>query len=516
VPARVPSPADQPLELVDLLTCGPPARRQALVARVGAVLQTLDATPPVPDAQSLTRALDRVLSTTQPDGIWLACAVITGQLPDEPEVRRVFRAGRLGAGPAELVSLLRDYGQLSASTWPSVEIVASRVVVDLHHTAHNFFTTGIQRVSREAARRWSAEHEIVFAAWTEKFRSYRRLTAEESASALSGIRPSGVPEPTTEPPAEEHDVIVPWKCIHIVPELPAEPDRARRYRAFAAFSGSSTGLVGYDCVPLTLGETSSLGMTLGFGYFLSAAAQVDRIAAISEGSAAEFEGWRTMLGGTGQRGPDIQAIPLGITGAAPSAVAIEEARRLVGIDSLPVVLVVGSHEPRKNHLSVLHAAERLWREGLLFSLTFVGGNAWKSAPFEGQVEELQRLNRPLQIIVGLSDDLLSAVYRTARFTVFPSIHEGFGLPIVESLAHGTPVITSDFGSMRENAQGGGALLIDPYDDRSLTDAMRQLLLDDPLHGRLAAEAARRSFRTWDQYASETWDYFVGGSIGGSA
>ncbi len=50
------------------------------------------------------------------------------------------------------------------------------------------------------------------------------------------------------------------------------------------------------------------------------------------------------------------------------------------IGSLPIVLAVGSHEPRKNHLAVLHAAELLWREGLLFTLTFVGGHSWKQRP----------------------------------------------------------------------------------------------------------------------------------------
>ena len=169
---------------------------------------------------------------------------------------------------------------------------------------------------------------------------------------------------------------------------------------------------------------------------------------------------------------------------------MRQARDLLGIGTLPIVLAVGSHEPRKNHLALLHAAELLWREGLLFNLVFVGGNSWNSAAFDAQVDTLRQANRPVQTILGLPDDLLWAAYRQAYCTVFPSLHEGFGLPVAESLASGTPVITSNFGSMRDLARHGGALLVDPRNDHDLTDALRQLLLDPALRDRLAAQAAR--------------------------
>jgi glycosyltransferase involved in cell wall biosynthesis len=189
---------------------------------------------------------------------------------------------------------------------------------------------------------------------------------------------------------------------------------------------------------------------------------------------------------------------------------MRQVRDLLGIGSLPVVLAVGSHEPRKNHLALLHAAEILWREGLSFNLALIGGNSWNHADFDAQVELLRQANRPVQTIIGLPDDLLWAAYRQAYCTVFPSLHEGFGLPVAESLASGTPVITSNFGSMRELARHGGALLIDPRHDQQLTDALRQLLVDQPLRDRLAAEAAHLPPRTWDDYAASSWAYLVDG------
>jgi glycosyltransferase involved in cell wall biosynthesis len=113
-------------------------------------------------------------------------------------------------------------------------------------------------------------------------------------------------------------------------------------------------------------------------------------------------------------------------------------------------------------------------------------------------------------LTGLSDVEISAAYQLARFSVFPSFSEGFGLPVAESLALGTPVITSDFGSMKEIADAGGALQIDPRDDHALAAAIEQLLANDELLEQLRLAAARRPRRTWDDYARETWELLVDG------
>jgi glycosyltransferase involved in cell wall biosynthesis len=268
-------------------------------------------------------------------------------------------------------------------------------------------------------------------------------------------------------------------------------------------------MIGVDCVPISSGDTSAFGMGAGFSLMLSAAAYLDRIATISAGAATEYRGWRTMLAGAGMRGPQIAPIRLAVQAGEPGAAALAEAAELMLPDDLPMVLVVGSHEPRKNHLAVLHATELLWRAGHRFSVTFVGGNAWSSEKFTARLMQLRRAGRPIQSISALSDDLLWAAYRLARCVVFPSLNEGYGLPVAESLASGTPVITSDFGSMREiAAAGGGALLVDPRSDAELTGAMRSLLTDDALHARLGAQASAFPTRSWDEYAAETWAYLT--------
>ena len=80
----------------------------------------------------------------------------------------------------------------------------------------------------------------------------------------------------------------------------------------------------------------------------------------------------------------------------------------------------------------------------------------------------------------------------------------------ESLVSGTPAITSNVGSMAEAAEGGGVLTVAPRDAAALAGAMRLLLTDDEEHRRLTKAAAARTFKTWDEYAAETWEHLTGG------
>lgn len=493
-----------PSSLAHLLEDRDSERTAAIARRIKQLLSALGSPVLTGDPPALLAALEECTEDLGPHEAWLALAVLTARLPDAATVQRVVRAARLDGALPAIYEAVRDTGILEATSWPEVELVTGHVLVDVHHTARNLPNTGITRVVRETARRWARAHEVIFVGWTDGYASYRRLSPIELERMLD----------RTEHPAAPmyrggESIIVPWKCTLLVAELPVEA-RTTPYQAFVMFSRSRTGLVGHDCVPLMASETTDAGLSAGFAHFLAAAAHVDRIATISVASGLEFRGWRAMLAGAGLSGPDIQTVPEPLHAPAPTDAALVEARRLLGMGSLPLVLSVGSHEPRKNHLALLHAAEVLWREGLLFNLVFVSGFSWNSANFDAQIESLRRANRPVQTILGLPDDLLWAAYRLAYCTVFASLHEGFGLPVAESLASGTPVITSDFGSMRELASHGGALLVDPRRDRSLTDALRRLLTDRTLRDRLAAEASQLPRRTWDDYAAELWDYLVEG------
>ncbi len=439
--------------------------------------------------------------------MWLALAVLSGELPDESGVRRACRIAELDGPLAALADVLIDHGPAATNgadpLYRPVEVVTGGVVVDHHHTSSAVFATGVQRVAREVARHWDRTRDIVLVGWTPGYTALHRLPP----SVLNGTKSD--PE-SDEPAAPLGNLVVPWRSTYVLPEIAGEAGRVDRFHALARYSGNQSAAIGFDCVPLTTGETAIEGMGGDFANYLTAVAQTQRVATISHAAAVEYGGWRTMLKGAGIDGPQIVPISLPIDRPPLDDEAVGFAREQLAVVGLPMVLVVGSHEPRKNHLAVLHAAELLWRDGLEFSLLLVGGNSWNSERFTATLHTLQSLGRPVHALRALSDALLWAAYATARCTLFPSLNEGFGLPVAESIASGTPVITSNFGSMREIAEGGGALLVDPRDDHDIARALRRLLTDDALHADLVRQARARPLRTWERYGDETWDYLVDG------
>lgn len=462
--------------------------------------------PPV-EVAGLLPALASVLEGAGPEEIWLALAVLTATLPDRTAVMRAFRAAKLDGAVPALSRALFASGQWASAEWPDVEVVAEATIVDIHHTSQFDVTTGIQRVVRETVRRWHRDHEPLLAGWTKGFAGMRRLSPDEVSWALNGTRtPPLTGDTDAEQASQAQRRLIPWRSTVLLPELAAEGERACRYQALALYSRSVTAAIGYDCVPLMASETSAEGMAVGFNLYLAALARFDRVAAISDASATEFMGWRAMLAGSGRTGPDVRSIGLTVEPHTPSDASVRIARELITVGSLPVVLAVGSHEPRKNHLALLQAAELLWRQGIEFTLTFVGGQAWKSEVFTAQVQALRAIHRPVQTIRALSDELLWAAYKVAYCTVFVSVHEGFGLPVAESLASGTPVVTSNSGTMLEIASRGGALVVDPADDDAIAAALRRLLLQPAFRDRLAGEATKLTWRSWGDYAQEVWAF----------
>jgi glycosyltransferase involved in cell wall biosynthesis len=166
----------------------------------------------------------------------------------------------------------------------------------------------------------------------------------------------------------------------------------------------------------------------------------------------------------------------------------------------PTILYVSSFHGRKNHLKLFEAAEQLWSEGLRFKLTLIGRNV--GSPFNRIVREIWKLRsrgRPLHWLRHVNDEALLRAYRECRFTVYPSLMEGFGLPIIESLLHGKPCICGGNGALGEVARAGGCLIVDQTKADTLADGIKRLLVDRQLYSGLVDEARARKFRTWSDY-----------------
>lgn len=451
----------------------------------------------------LLKQASGALDVTNAEQIWLTLAVIAARLPEVDEVAALRRLGELSGASAVLTVAIRRMPTETMATL--VEVATGEVLVDVNHLAQTTLTTGIQRVTHQTVSRWHRDHDLSFVCWTADHKAMRRATTGETARAL-GV--SGSRHAIDRARIPLSTVLIPWRSHYVLPEVALEVPRTRRLQALALHSGCATAVIGFDTVPLTSAETTDTNVPGYFMHELAAIRHMDRVATISKAAGTEYEGWRTMISSIGVSGPRIQTISLPVEATVPSDEILTATRQRYCVPGVPLVLCVGSHEPRKNHLAVLHAAELLWRQDLEFSLVFVGGNAWHSERFHRRVTELQATGKPVESALGMADDTLWALYRLARCTVFPSLNEGFGLPVAESLASRTPVVTSDFGSMLEIGAGGGALLVDPRDDHAIAAAMRTLVTDSQTHARLVLEAAARPSRDWEDYAGETWDYLV--------
>ena len=372
--------------------------------------------------------------------------------------------------------------------------VVSSLVADVTDTARSGFTTGTHQVARETLSRWWANHEIVLVTLDGASNRFLTASAEEAERVVL--------QPVTVGPRE---FIVPFRATLLLPEIVGDDERATRLRTIARFSGGRSVAIGFDCIPVTTAETAAPGMPGAFSRYLSTLARFDAVVPISEAAGQEYRGWRRMLSGAGLSGPQISVLPLPFNAQPEERPAATATRTELGLDGVPIVLSVGSHEPRKNHLNLLHAAELNWRDGRDFALVLVGGNSWQTQQFDEFVSSLRRRGRRIVILSGVSDDVVWDLYSLARFSVFCSINEGFGLPVVESLAYGTPVITSNFGSMRDLGEGRGALLVDPHDPIAMAERMRLLLDSDEEIRALSAQATDLPSSSWDDYARQLWE-----------
>ena len=156
----------------------------------------------------------------------------------------------------------------------------------------------------------------------------------------------------------------------------------------------------------------------------------------------------------------------------------------------PYVLFVGSTEPRKN-LPRLVAAQALRRaRGADEDLVFVGGDGWGA-------DELP--DEPWLVRLGqLGDDDLRVLYRDAAAVAIPSLHEGAGLPALEAMAVGAPVVAAAAGALPETC-GGAAVLVDPLDVASIADGIDRAIADRD--GFVARGRAHAATRTWQATAA---------------
>jgi glycosyltransferase involved in cell wall biosynthesis len=186
--------------------------------------------------------------------------------------------------------------------------------------------------------------------------------------------------------------------------------------------------------------------------------------------------------------------------AAPRAFA--EAPGSAERDGPPYFLFVGNLEPRKNLARALRAFARVARSLPAHRFLIVGRPGWK---YDDVLREAARpeLEGRVELRGYVAEDELPALYRRATAFVYPSLYEGFGLPVIEAMACGAAVLTSRVSALPELAEGA-AVLVDPYDETALAEGLHALATDAGLRERLrSAGRARAALYSWEATAERT-------------
>jgi glycosyltransferase involved in cell wall biosynthesis len=182
--------------------------------------------------------------------------------------------------------------------------------------------------------------------------------------------------------------------------------------------------------------------------------------------------------------------------------AMAELRKRIGLTAEHYVLFIGGADPRKNHQIFLEAAEMVRKKLGSRMLVLVGSPIH---PFGNYEETARRRSLTERVLCPgrLSTKDLQLLYSSTDLFVFPSLYEGFGMPVLEAMACGAPVLTSNSTALAEVA-GDAAVLADPQDARELGEAMIRVLEDESLRAALKVKGfARAKQFSWEQAATRT-------------
>jgi len=197
----------------------------------------------------------------------------------------------------------------------------------------------------------------------------------------------------------------------------------------------------------------------------------------------------------------LRHVPLGVRAEPTPAAAVERARAAYGLAGR-YVLFVGTVEPRKNLVALLDAFSRLVGRDDLddVALALVGPAGWG----EALGPRVAALGHRVRSIGFVPDDELGALYTGAAVFCYPSVLEGFGLPVLEAMARGTPVVTSARSATAELVAGGAGLAVDPRDPAAIAEALATVLTSPAVAaGLTAAGRARAASYTWARTAELT-------------
>ncbi|WP_188673129.1 glycosyltransferase [Subtercola lobariae] len=458
-----------------------------------------------------------VCSSPNKADLWLLMIAVSGCFPDQAQLLGLWRDLRGVAGRDASMRILHHCGVWTArhhSRMRSMTLVTDQPVIFVDSTCRSGSVSAIARITRGLATEWKKVEPVTVAALDSDGVALRALGSAERKRVFAWNQGMIAERSDDQESAAAPSLVVPWNTTVVLPETPSGLG-AETLAALARFSNNRTVALVYDLIPSISGHLVDRETSLRFVNYLSMLKHFDLAIAVSESAHTAFSEYSAELATQGLVGPRIGSAQLPLTrlgaslgddskqkpGLSPTT-APEPDDSPSRAENLPLVLTVGSNEYRRNQLTVIFAAEVLWREGKRFRLRIMGGEGdAEYSAVRDAVATLSAAGREIELSTDVTDDELALAYDAARFTVYVPLHDGAPLVLAESLAWRTPAVTTNYGSTADLAAAGGCLVVDPHSDDEVIAAVRTLLNDEEL-SLLHREIDERPARTWADFCSD--------------
>lgn len=358
-----------------------------------------------------------------------------------------------------------------------------QLLVDVSVIFHSDAATGIQRMVRSVLNELKSnppENFDIRTVVATRKKSYRYVdfdlkTFESSENSVMSVQKGDAflaLDLATHIIPSQHEKLIEWKA-----------------------QGVAFYFIIYDLLPLLNGRWFSRKLAASFKRWIKEVAILsDSIICISRSVESDLIEWFDNRYNIPAGTIPTNVIPLGadILSSKPSSGLPKDFWKLIAqISRYKTALIVGTLEPRKGHLQILEAFEKLWENDLKFNLVFVGKKGWKTDALQKRISNHKELNNHLFWLSDASDQALITLYKACDGVIVASHAEGYGLPLIEAIEYNKPVLARDIPIFREHNQIG----IDYFSDQDASD------LENKIYQWLSAASDLQSFRLTSTFAS---------------
>ena len=419
---------------------------------------------------------------------------------------------RLCAGYREIFTWDRCAEQMAEEMHQAI-FAETVLFIDVTNACHDPANSGVMRVTRKLSRHLQERMNTVFVLWDDSIGQFVLPYRQEitQLSAYDGPESRKITFRSEEGQARR-------KMEDILPELGAARMACLfietvRYGILASAipwlheHGIAVSAVFHDAIPVLHPEYCSKEVAENHQQYMNWLAEMDSVIPTAEHNGEDLkDNWQAQ--GI-QSETDVHAIGLAaeIDGLARNRKAV------TAVPAEKRILFVSTLEPRKNHILFLQAVEELFEKhpdiGKKTSIHLVGNRYAGNEEIPAFVEKFCAGHDNVKWLGVVDDQTLKAEYGACTFTAYPSVIEGFGMPIIESLWAGKPCLCSNEGSIADLAAAGGCCTVNVKDKTAMADALYRMLTDDEYLLNLQHQAVERPIRSWTEYADEVAAHLSG-------